>query len=253
MPLEGLEPVAGGSAPPLPPGVTRVWTLELDVGPTLLEALWTLLSPDEIVRAERIRERRQRARFVAGRAQLRQLIGECLRRPPESFRFAYSPAGKPSLNGDPEVARLQFNAAGCEALGLVAMRSGAEIGVDAERVRPMQDLPAFAGRLLGAAEHEEFEKVPSRLREARFFEYWVRKEAAAKTLGSGLRAGLDQIRIHPWRGDGSCQVEWVAQGARRCTWVIGISVPVAGYVAALAATQPIGPVFTGCWEPRLPH
>jgi hypothetical protein len=40
---------------------------------------------------------------------------------------------------------------------------------------------------------------------------------------------------------------------RATTWVVGVPVPVAGYTAALAATQPIGPVLTAWWDPRAPE
>lgn len=253
MSLDGLEPLAVVPGPPLPASnETIVWAFSLDVEPALLDALRLLLSRDEILRANRVADPRERARFVAGRAQLRQLIGDCLRRPPESLRFSCSPAGKPSLDGDPDAARIRFNASASGALGLVAIRTDAEIGVDVEQVRRMPGMPALARHMLGADEHKEYEKVPAALREARFFEYWVRKEAAAKSLGSGLQEGFHRLRFHPWPGDGLRQVEWVSNGGCASAWVIGIPVPVAGYVAALAATQPIGPVLTVWRESRSP-
>jgi 4'-phosphopantetheinyl transferase len=251
MSLDGLEPLAQERGSPLPgSGETHVWAFSLDVEPPMLESLRSLLSPDEFMRATRIGDPRERARFVAGRAQLRQLVGDWLRRPPESLRFSYSPAGKPSLDGDPDAARIRFNAAGSAALGLVAVRTDGEIGVDVEQVRRLPDMPALARRMLGADEHKEYEKVPTALREARFFEYWVRKEAAAKALGSGLQERFHRLRFHPWPGDSVRQVDWVSEGGCASAWVIGIPVPVAGYVAALAATQPIGPVLTAWRESR---
>ena len=251
MSLDGLEPLAQGPGTPLPAsGETHIWAFSLDVEPSLLESLRSHLSLDEVVRAERIGDPRERARFIAGRAQLRLVVGDYLRRPPESLRFSYSTTGKPSLDGDPDDARIRFNASGSASLGLVAVGTDAAIGVDVEQVRRVPDMPALARGMLSADEHREYEKVPAALREARFFEYWVRKEAAAKAIGSGLQEGLHRLRFHPWPGDGAGRVERVSDGGPVSAWVIGIPVPVGGYVAALAATRPIGPVLAAWREPR---
>lgn len=254
MSLDGLAPVRRGpGSPPRGDGETHVWVFGLDVEPPVLAMLRALLSPDEIGRAERLRDPLDRARCIAGRAQLRQVIGDCLGQPPESVRFSCSPTGKPSLEDEAAAARLRFNASGSDALGIVAVRGDAEIGVDVERVRSIPDIAALARRMLGADEHKEYAKVPKSRRETRFFEYWVRKEASAKALGSGLRQGFHRLKIHPWPGDGPCQVDCLSDEIRATTWVVGVPVPVAGYTAALAATQPIGPVLTAWWDPRAPE
>ena len=253
MSLDGLEPVVREPGASLPgSGESQVWAFSLDLEPPVLAALQPLLSSDEMSRADRLRDPRDRSRFIAGRAQLRQVLGDCLGRPPGALQFIPSPEGKPSLEGDSGAPPLHFSVAGSEALGLLAVRTDAEIGVDVERVRPMADLPALARRMLGADEHREYEMIPKARREARFFEYWVRKEAVAKALGTGLREGLHRLRIHPWPLEAPHPLECLAEDGRATTWVIGIPVPVAGYVAALAATRPIGPVLTAWWEPRAP-
>ena len=253
MSVDGLAPVRRGpGSPPPGNGETHVWVFSLDVGHPVLEALHALLSPDEIGRAERLRDPRERARFVAGRGQLRQVIGDCLGQLPGSVRFKYSPLGKPSLADDAEAARLRFSPSGSDALGVVAVRGDAEIGVDVERVHAIPDIAALARRMLGADEHKEYAKIPKSRRETRFFEYWVRKEASAKALGSGLRQGFHRLKIHPWPGDGPFQVDCVSDETRATTWVVGVPMPVAGYTAALAATQPIGPVLTAWWDPLAP-
>ena len=252
MSLDGLDQVAARSGSTLPgDGETHLWAYGLDLEAPVLGGLESLLSRDEIARANRFRAPRDRVRFVAGRGQLRQILGDYVGRPPELLRFDYSPEGKPSLAGDTGPVQLRFNAAGSEALGVVAVRTDGEVGADIEYARPLADGPALARRLLQADEFKEFAALPEALRHARLFDYWVRKEAIAKTLGSGLREGLDRLSLHPWPSDGQHRIEGIRAGEPTTAWVVRVPVPLAGYAAALAATLPFGPVISKWWEPRL--
>jgi 4'-phosphopantetheinyl transferase len=254
MSVEGLEPVTREPGSALPgAGETHVWAFSLDLGTSTLDALRPLLAADENARAERMRIPRDRARYIAGRAQLRQLIGDCVGLPPESLRFDYSPAGKPILACSAGATELRFNAAGSAGLGLLALRTDAEVGVDVEQIRPLADISALARRMLAADEYKDYAAAPQALRLTRFFEYWVRKEAAAKAMGRGLPEGLHRLRIPAWSsGEEPRQVECISDGNRAAIWVIGVPIPLAGFAAALAATQPIGAVLSSWWEPRLP-
>ena len=253
MPLDGLEPVMCEPGSSLPgDGETHVWAFNLDLAAPLVDALRPLLSPDENARAERLRNSQDRSRFIAGRAQLRQLIGDSLGLPPENLRFGYSPVGKPFLARNTGEAALHFNAAGSASLGILAIRTDAEVGIDVEQIRPLTDMPRLARCMLAADEYKDYAAVPKALRDTRFFEYWVRKEAAAKAMGTGLPDGLHRLRIPTWSGEEPRQVECSSDGKRAAVWVIGVPVPMAGFAAALGAMRAIGTVLSSWWEPRLP-
>jgi len=251
MPLDGLEPVAGrSSCQATGDGESRVWVCGLDLEKAVLGSLEALLSPDEIARAGRFRTVRDRRRFVAGRGRLRQILGNCLGRPPRSLRFELSPGGKPLLSGDDACRRLRFNASGSAALGLVAVRTVGEIGVDVERLHPLANEPDLARRLLSDAERDDLEMVPEQERNIRLLEYWVRKEAIAKALGTGMSEGLERLCVHPWSVGGPQQVECSRPGRNATAWVVRVPLPRPGYVAAFAATRPFGAVVRGWWRPE---
>jgi 4'-phosphopantetheinyl transferase len=59
----------------------------------------SVLSPDEITRAERFHFQRDQKRFVRCRAALRDILGRYLNLPPAGIRFRYQSNGKPELFG----------------------------------------------------------------------------------------------------------------------------------------------------------
>jgi 4'-phosphopantetheinyl transferase len=205
--------------------------LDLDVGISLLARLESLLSSEEVERAWRFQFVQERARFVAARGMLRQVLAFYLDRDPASLTFKQARFGKPSL--PPEMDSLRFNASGSEGLALVAVRRDVEIGIDVERVRPFPDAEALAARLFAPAELSELSKLPETQREHRFFEAWVRKEAVAKMTGVGLSQTPDADST--------------------TAWVTQLPPPQPQYVAALAAAAPIGVVRYGTWNPPPPR
>jgi 4'-phosphopantetheinyl transferase len=120
------------------PWTVDVWSAALDPPAPLLSLLRDQLSADEHGRARRFVRDRDRERFVAGRAFLRLLLGQCLGEDPRELFFRYGPNGKPELEGPPR--GLAFNLAHAEALAVCAVARGCDaLGVDVERVRPMAD------------------------------------------------------------------------------------------------------------------
>jgi 4'-phosphopantetheinyl transferase len=186
----------------LPPGEVHVWHVDLDaVGG--LAALAERLAHDERERAARFRAERDAARFVAGRATLRSLLGRYLGADPWELAFRYGRAGKPSLVGHEE-AGLCFNVAHSGPLALFAVSAGADVGVDVERLRPVAELERLATRYLSPADAACLAAAAPDDRLAVFLEGWARKEALVKALGEGMtRAHLhepgDAWLVESWR------------------------------------------------------
>lgn len=248
MPLDGLEPLRRRPAPPAAEiGPPAAWIVRLDLPPAALARLSGLLSSDELARADRLRRPTDRARFVAGRAQLRQLLGRRTGKDPAALRFEYSPAGKPSLAPGRGSVPLHFNASGSSGFALVALRCGAAVGVDLEAIRARPDGDALATRLLSGDERGEFLLLPETERTGRFFEYWARKEAAAKAIGTGLREGLDRLSLHPWPGNGTFRLDVAGREAPSPLWVAPLALPVPGFAAALASPRRFGTIDVQEW------
>jgi 4'-phosphopantetheinyl transferase len=227
----------------------EAWAICLDLDQNAQARLAGLLSADEITRAARYRRPADRERFIAGRAQLRQILGQRLEEEAASLQFDYSTSGKPSLAAGRHSTQLHFNASGSDGLGLVALRAGADVGIDVERRRAIPDADVLAIRLFSAEEQAEFARLPPDEREHRFLDAWVRKEALAKSLGAGLRERLDRLSLHPWPADVAFRIPLSRAGRAATQWVAPIAPPDPGFAAAIASSRPFGRITVRWWSP----
>lgn len=161
------------------PGELHVWLRRVTAGSG------TGLADEERARAARFRRAADRRRYVTARETLRRLLGAYLDCSPADLRLALSPAGKPFLP-EPVARGLRFNLSHGGALVAVAVAAGAEVGVDVEPRRPLDDLPGMARQAFAPAELAAWQALPPRLRPAAFFATWAGKEALLKAAGSGL-------------------------------------------------------------------
>jgi 4'-phosphopantetheinyl transferase len=106
-----------------------------------------------------------------------------------------SKAGKPSLTrelrGQPTVT---FNISHAHGRALIVVSKGQEVGVDLERIRPDVEVAKLSERYFAPPEHATIMQSTQEQRAARFFRYWVAKEAVLKAQGIGLQA-LSQCEI----------------------------------------------------------
>ncbi len=208
----------------LEPGDVDLWHGSLPLPRETQEALHAVLSPDERARAARFVAPCARRQFVAGRGLLRHLLARYTGQPAQALRLSTGPHGKPSLVGS---STLTFSLSHTEGLLLVAVARGMEVGVDVERIRPIDGAHRLAARYFTAWECAELEAGPEG-----FLRLWTCRESALKACGLGISQGWDNLRIvrrsrHQAQAVGlgpSYPVRWLT--------------PQPGYVAALAALGP---------------
>jgi 4'-phosphopantetheinyl transferase len=134
---EGLIWHTPSSLPALEAGQAHVWRVRLDDW-RVDDDLRTYLTEEEIERAQRLRIPEKRADFTAARTALRVVLGDYLGSAPRQVELAYLPDGKPQL-ADPEMAaQLQFNLSHSGDWMLLALSNGIALGVDIERLRPLE-------------------------------------------------------------------------------------------------------------------
>lgn len=115
-------------------------------------------APEERERAARFRLTKDRDRYLAAHALLREILARYTESSPAALRFHRNPQGKPYLEG----GDVRFNLSHSGKLLLCAVGRGFEVGIDVEQVR------VDAGRSLG------------------FCRDWTRREAYWKARGLGL-------------------------------------------------------------------
>lgn len=153
----------------------------------------SLLSGEELARADRFHFERDRLRFLRRRAARRLWLSSRLGIPASGIRFLENACGRPAVVGAPEA--FAFNATASGDRALLAAVHGAAVGVDVEQWRPLGgDLEGLILRL-APGERRTLLALPPGARADRFFECWTRKEAMAKAAGLGLSLPLEAYEV----------------------------------------------------------
>jgi 4'-phosphopantetheinyl transferase len=232
---------------PLDLEATHVWAVSLQVSAEVLRRLGDSLDFSEQERAARFRVQRDRIRYVAGRGALRELLARHLDERPADIQFGYTPRGKPFLTGRSAQSGVHFNLAHCEDLAVVAVSRRPHVGIDLERIRPVDGALEMAPFFCSARERAEFESVPLLEREIAFFRIWTRKEALLKATGQGIGDALEQVEV-TFQPDQPARLLTIPEDLARMSaqWCLRELTPAPGFVAALA--QPGLAASVCCWN-----
>jgi 4'-phosphopantetheinyl transferase len=215
----------------------HVWAVPLVNVRAPWPELQSMLSSDERARAGRFLRKESGRSFTAARAGLRSVLGRYLNMTPKEVPIVCEPNGKPRLADNAAAHDLRFNLAHSGELALVAVTRGGEIGVDVERLRPVDHWQDIASRYFHATELAAIGGADASQLPAAFLRCWTRKEAVLKAIGVGILFPLDAFRVpvtEEVRG-------WIDVPAHSSTaasryWLQHVD-PCAGYVAAVATTR----------------
>ncbi|MEQ1716760.1 MAG: phosphopantetheinyl transferase [Hyphomicrobium sp.] len=222
-----------------------LWFVDLADGAGALEheeRLHPRLSPDEVQRAEVIKDsgvrRHWRAAHIALRFCLERFAGDAWRGVP----FTIAPGGRPAL---PEGAP-HFSLSHSDGWALIALSGHGPIGVDLERVRPRK---ISGARRLGVEAYAlalaEGAPLPVSS-DARFVQAWCRIEALAKADGRGIGKVLTEAGLIG-RVEGHCGAPSTASQVFRVSDIALGESNSSGFVAAMALPHSLA--NTSGWPP----
>jgi 4'-phosphopantetheinyl transferase len=195
----------------------------------------SLLSLKEMDRAQRFRYPALFERFVSDHGRLRLLLAAYLDADPRGLLFLENDQGKPRLSG-PD-CRLRFNMSHTQGLTMIAVCLDAELGVDVEVMRPIEDRDAIAEQHFSPMESQALQAQPAAERDAAFLRCWTRKEAYIKARGQGLSLPLDQFAVSLAPHDRAALVHCAWDEHEPYRWMIEHLQPMPGYIGALAIEQ----------------
>ena len=180
--------------PDLKSGEVHVWRIPLSESNR--KELTSLLSRDELIRAERFHFERDRTRFICGRGLLRTILGRYLDTNPCDLKFADGPHGKPELIGSGSA--LRFNLSHSDDLMLLAVSHARAVGVDLEMIRENVPVETLADHYFDPKEAWNLRLLPPPQRVSRFYELWTSAEARLKADGAGIGQGLQVLEPDRW-------------------------------------------------------
>jgi 4'-phosphopantetheinyl transferase len=210
----------------------------LDVSPEIMPGLTELLDDAERDRANRFVFKRDRFRYIVGRARLRQALSARLGVRPVAVELVYGKRGKPMLASRYASSDLRFNLSHSEDMAIYAFSVGREIGIDVEAVRTVPDADAIAARYFSPREYRAYLNLNLRDKAQGFFNCWTRKEAFIKALGDGFYHPLDRFDVSLAPGEPAKILRVEEASGDHCGWRIENLSPAPGFVAAVVVEDP---------------
>jgi 4'-phosphopantetheinyl transferase len=207
------------------PDVIEVYTLDLDHAD--VDRLYPLLDAGERDRAARFRSSIDRARYIARRGRLRELLASCLGRSPQRIALAGNEFGKPFLID----SDLRFNLSHSRNVALIAIANGRELGCDVEALDPGFPSREIAEAFFSPGEVRALHTLDAAHQVEAFFNCWTRKEAYIKARGLGVSLPLDSFEVSLTPGEPAALRKGCAG------WSVQSFEPRAGFQAAVVAER----------------
>lgn len=200
----------------------HVWRVRLEAMALLpaaeraeLVGIWrTLLSVEELRRADAFRAEAHRQDYIVAHAALRFVLGSYLGILPAMVSICASDGTKPVLtvaqregdgsefNREPAArVDLRFNMSHTSGAVLIGIAKGRELGVDIEWQRPLDDLEGMARTVMSSEEFLLWSRLEPTGQMAAFHRVWTRKESYLKAIGLGLYRSLQDVTV-PVSADG---------------------------------------------------
>jgi 4'-phosphopantetheinyl transferase len=152
--------------------------------------LCSWITADEDRKRSRFHRLEDADRFLVGRATLRRELGRRLDMQPQDVPLELGEHSKPFVAGGPHV-----NVSHSGDVVLVAVSSGAPVGVDVERIDPRAARELEHANVFAARETDELAQLPDALRVNAFFHIWTAREAIMKLAGAGFDLPRDSFSV----------------------------------------------------------
>jgi 4'-phosphopantetheinyl transferase len=186
----------------------ELWLLDLDRSPPGAIGGEASLSAHEQERAGRFVFDADRRRYELAHRWMRRILAERQHTSPHALNLGYSAQGKPYLLGLDPADR--FNLSHSEHLALLGISRHAELGVDIEWRRSMDDLASLAANSLGQQSLYQWHQLPATERLDAFLHGWARREACLKAIGCGLADDVGDFDPGMDCGPRRLQLRWAA-------------------------------------------
>jgi 4'-phosphopantetheinyl transferase len=165
-----------------------VYWIELSAFYSLGQYFSRVLTPQEIIRAEKYYHEADILRFIITRGILRHLLAKLTECDPSEIVFGFGSSKKPKLENPP--LPIHFSVSHTKTHAVIAVANN-EIGADIEAINPTFQWQDIWQHVCSKIEQNYISKATSPV--SAFFQLWTRKEAIMKMLGNGIPDDLSAI------------------------------------------------------------
>ena len=185
----------------------------IDDGSMVYADLAQCLSFDELQKANQLPDATERRHFVFRRSFQRLFLHKVLKRdgPLADIVVVNQRDEPPHCANDPKL-KLSFSTSGKVALACASR--GHCIGIDIEKIRPIENVVGLAERFFTEQEVLDIKALPSQGQNLAFLKTWTAKEAGLKAIGKGIVSGLNTFvrtadgRIQDIDSEGQLKTQW---------------------------------------------
>jgi 4'-phosphopantetheinyl transferase len=169
-----------------------LWLFSITPDSKHSSAFFSSLCQSEQDKANKFHFAVDREKYIISHGIMRRLLSSYLGCNPTDISYKVNAYGKPTLaSSNPSI---HFNLTHSHDLGALAI-STCPIGVDIEKIAPLEDYVSLTKHFLAPEERQSFQQLPSQEQQLAFYRAWTRKEAYIKGIGMGLSYPIDQVLI----------------------------------------------------------
>jgi 4'-phosphopantetheinyl transferase len=121
-----------------------------------------------------------------------QILSQYINKNPDEIVFTKTQWGKPELQDNQGIF---FNLSHAQGLTVLAVADFPGIGIDIEKILPIDSKVGLAESCFSALEFQQMEQIPMEKWEPIFYDYWTRKESVVKAQGKGLFTSLQSFSV----------------------------------------------------------
>ena len=159
-----------------------------------LNDLKELLSDEEKLKSEAIRNEQARSLYCLRKGLTRVILGRTLQTNPAEITFGRTSTGKPFISN--HNSNFRFNISHSKEYLFIGIIENRDIGVDIEKINPKLQHSLLAEGVFSPFEKTLYNNYDSLHQLRSFYKAWVQKEAISKALGVGISMGFDLLSVH---------------------------------------------------------
>ena len=171
-------------------GELHIWRYTVNEQDYIAEKTNPILSIEEREKAARFMHEHHAIKYVCNHRFVRNVLAAYLNIPAAQIKFNHTPLGKPFIAN----SNLFFNLSHRNKYGLLAIFKDAEVGVDIEYIKALQDVATFSSYSFSEQEKAMIFSDNTTNAEV-LFTFWAFKEAYIKATGTGLSVDISKINL----------------------------------------------------------